>query len=264
MARVRRLAFGEVAELYDEARPSYPAALVDDVMELAGAGSEPPRALEVGAGTGKATVLFASRGASVLALEPSRAMAAIWDRNCAALPNVAIEPTDFEHWRPGEGGFAMVYSAQAWHWVSPELRHLKARAVLDEGGLLAAFWNRPDWDPCAVRTEIDDVYRSTVPAMLADGPMHPSYPASPDVWSNWESEIAAAPGLAQAEVRSYRWQCEYSSAEYVSLLQTHSDHILLETDRREALLDGVAAVIDRHGGALAIEYVTRLCLARAQ
>ena len=52
--RPRRLVFGEVAELYDSVRPSYPDALVDDVLAFAGAGPGDP-ALEVGAGTGKAT-----------------------------------------------------------------------------------------------------------------------------------------------------------------------------------------------------------------
>ncbi len=53
VARERRLAFGDVAELYDRARPSYPAALVDDVLEFACARAG-DLALEVGAGTGKA------------------------------------------------------------------------------------------------------------------------------------------------------------------------------------------------------------------
>src|SRR5438105_8011948 len=75
MEHERRLAFGAVAELYDRARPSYPEALVEDVVALAPLGS-PPRALEVGAGTGKATVLFAARGVAVHALAPSAEMAA--------------------------------------------------------------------------------------------------------------------------------------------------------------------------------------------
>jgi hypothetical protein len=58
MNEARRLAFGSVAELYDRSRPSYPPALVDDVLGLVGVA---PRVLEVGAGTGKATVLFAAR-----------------------------------------------------------------------------------------------------------------------------------------------------------------------------------------------------------
>jgi SAM-dependent methyltransferase len=88
----RRLSFGEVAELYDRARPSYPEALVEDLIELAGAGT----ALEVGAGTGKATVLFGQRGVSVLALEPSAEMAAVARRRCARFPEVSIQQVEFE------------------------------------------------------------------------------------------------------------------------------------------------------------------------
>jgi hypothetical protein len=44
--------FGEAAELYDQARPSYPEALIDEVIAFA---PPSPRVLEVGAGTGKAT-----------------------------------------------------------------------------------------------------------------------------------------------------------------------------------------------------------------
>ena len=35
MATPRRLVFGEVAELYDASRPTYPEQLIDDVLELA-------------------------------------------------------------------------------------------------------------------------------------------------------------------------------------------------------------------------------------
>ena len=52
--------FGEVVQDYDQVRPGYPDDLVDDVTALSGAGP----ALEVGAGTGKATVSFAARGST--------------------------------------------------------------------------------------------------------------------------------------------------------------------------------------------------------
>jgi trans-aconitate methyltransferase len=117
----RRLSFGAVAELYDQARPTYPAALVDDVLEYAGA-SEGDAAVEVGAGTGKATSLFAARGLQIVALEPSHGMAELARRNCAAFANVVVEEQEFERWRPGEARFRLLFSAQAWHWVSPEVR----------------------------------------------------------------------------------------------------------------------------------------------
>src|SRR5271170_4393101 len=111
----RRLSFGGVAELYDRSRPSYPPALVDAVLEFAGAG-EGDRALEVGAGTGKATVLFAERGLHVVAIEPSADMAEIARRNTAAYENVTIEETEFERWRPDGREFRVLFSGQAWHW----------------------------------------------------------------------------------------------------------------------------------------------------
>ena len=55
----------------------------------------------------------------------------------------------------------------------------------------------------------------------------------------------------------------YETEEYLRLLRTHSDHILLPPQQRDALLDAVAGVIDRHGGTLELEYVTLLCLARS-
>ena len=69
--REQRLVFGEVAELYDGARAGYSEAVVDDVLHYLGGDSRARRALEVGAGTGKATVAFAARGLAIVALEPS-------------------------------------------------------------------------------------------------------------------------------------------------------------------------------------------------
>src|SRR3954454_8565176 len=70
----RALSFGARAEAYERFRPGYPVALFDLVMTYAG---RPVRtALEIGAGTGKATRLFAGRGVTVTATEPDAAMLA--------------------------------------------------------------------------------------------------------------------------------------------------------------------------------------------
>jgi SAM-dependent methyltransferase len=70
----RALSFGVVAEAYERFRPAYPVELFDMMMAYAG---QPVRtALEIGAGTGKATRLFAQRGVTVTAVEPDGAMLA--------------------------------------------------------------------------------------------------------------------------------------------------------------------------------------------
>src|ERR1051325_8579807 len=86
----RRVSFDANAELYDAVRPSYPDALADDVIARAGR-----RILEIGAGTGKATAVFARRGASIVAIEPGPSMAAVLRRNTAEL-DVTVEETTFE------------------------------------------------------------------------------------------------------------------------------------------------------------------------
>src|ERR1019366_924936 len=205
MARERRLIFGEVAELYDRSRPSYPDALVDDLVQLAGLG--PGRsALEVGASTGKATVILALRGFPVLALEPSPEMAAVARRKLEPYPEVELVQSDFEHWDPHDAEFSLIYAAQSWHWVMPELGYLRARAALAPGGRLAAFWNRPRWERVELREELAAVYG--------------------------ERDIAQTTGFDDARIRNYDWTCEYPAEQYAQLLETHSDTRMLSEERR--------------------------------
>ena len=258
--RERRLTFGEVAEAYDRARPAYPAALVDDVAELSGAS----RALEVGAGTGKATVLFAQRGISVVALEPSAPMAAVARRNCEGYPEVRIEEVEFESWVPDGRGFALLYAAQAWHWVAPEQRYPRARAALAPGGLLAPFWTRVDWEECELVDPLRGAFDRVGAEHVPSDAMDPRQPRKNADWpGRWNGEIDGAAGLHDPQTRVYRWTQGYSAAEYVTLLATHSPQLVREAPAREALLDSVGEAIDSNGGRIVIPYQTELCLARA-
>jgi SAM-dependent methyltransferase len=256
----QRLAFGRVAELYDRARPSYPAPVVDELIELAGlrAGD---RVLEVGAGTGKLTCLLAERGLAVLALEPSAAMAEVAEVNCARHPLVEVERVDFERWQAPGRPLPLVVSAQAWHWVTLELRYERAAEALEPGATLAAIWTLPDWEHTQLRDALRDAYHVAAPDLRADFPMHPASKPT-DMAGDWQAEIEASAGFGEPEVRMHPWSCAYSTTAYLELLQTHQDHILLAPAARERLLEAVAAVIDAGDGAIVLSFVTRLCLAR--
>ncbi len=256
--------FGDVAELYERARPSYPAELVDDVIALSGVGRS-GRALEVGAGTGKATRLFAARGVAVHAIEPSAPMAAVAREVCAGYEDVTIEEEEFEDFDPAGETFPLLFSAQAWHWVSAEVRYVKAREALEPGGLLAAFWNRPRWDGSSLQAELLEAYRRAGAALDPDAgldPMHPATDTRPKPHA-WEREIAAAAGFERPEMRLYDWSWTYSTGDYLELLRTHSGHIVRPEIERRAILDGVREVIERGGGSLRMPLVTELCLASA-
>jgi protein-L-isoaspartate O-methyltransferase len=82
-----RATFTEDAELYDRVRPGYPLALFDDLAELANVGPH-CRVLEIGCGTGQATVPLARRGWRVVAVELGPQMASVARRKLAAFPTV--------------------------------------------------------------------------------------------------------------------------------------------------------------------------------
>jgi SAM-dependent methyltransferase len=263
LRREQRLVFGEVAELYDRHRPAYPDAVVDDLVELAGL--EPGSlVLEVGAGTGKATAMFAARGIHVLGVEPSAEMAAVARRVCGAYDGVRIERGDFERWDPAGREFPLVFAAQAWHWVEPDVGFAKAASVLKPGGLLAAFWNRAVWARAQLREAVLDAYQRAAPELLAEtDPIHPGtmVPADDEAWRR---AIGATEGLTAAEVRDYQWSQSYSGADYTALLETHSTIRVLDPDRRSALVRAVARAIESHGDQLTLPFLTRLCLARRE
>ncbi len=256
----QRLAFGRVAELYDRARPSYPTAVIDELIERAGLRLG-DQVLEVGAGTGKLTRLLAERGLAVLALEPSAAMAEVARACCAQYPLVQIEQVDFEGWQRSTPPLRLVVSAQAWHWVSPDLRYERAAAALVPEGTLAAIWTLPDWEHTEMRDALRSAYRLAAPDIEAGFPMHPASDPT-NLAGDWTAEIEASAGFGEPQVDMYPWSRTYSTAEYLELLQTHQDHILLEPAVRERLLAAVAAAIDTVGGEIALSFVTRLCLAR--
>jgi hypothetical protein len=111
-----------------------------------------------------------------------------------------------------------------------------------------------------------EAYRLQAPDLgegIGPGPMHPAVLSPPQWWADWAHEIAAAAGFEVPQARRYSWSEIYARDDYLRMLSTHSDHILLGPERLERLLDAVAGVLDRHGGAIELEYATVLWMARA-
>ncbi len=129
----RALSFGAMAQAYERFRPGYPAEVADLVMAYAG---RPVRtALEIGAGTGKATRLFAGRGVAVTATEPDAAMLAELRRH---VPAVTTVQAAFEQVRSASR-YGLVYAAAAMHWTDPQGRWPRVAALLEPGGVFASF-----------------------------------------------------------------------------------------------------------------------------
>jgi SAM-dependent methyltransferase len=249
------LVFGEVAEEFDRVRLSYPAALVADVLDYSHVVRTARRALEVGAGTGKATLAFAARGVPIVALEPDNAMADVLARHTANEPDVRIVRTTFERYQPAEG-FGLLFCADAWHWTQPDTRWLLAAQALARGGALALFENngRID-DPHLQRAMLDVLAEITPGIVVHDDPISPT-----GVWSHWPgSELADRDEFEDLAARTYPSHLIMSGRDYLTYMSTRSQCRMLAQPIRQRLLDALESVFS---GEVPIAVETVLYLAR--
>jgi SAM-dependent methyltransferase len=249
--------FDRVAVLYDRARPRYPAQLFADVMEQAQL-AERARLLEIGAGTGQATQPFAAGGFEILCLEPGEQLARLAASNLRDFPGVRVVAESFEQASLPLHYYDLVFAAQAFHWVPKEVALSKTAAVLKAGGTVALFWSSPLDDKSELRARLDEAYQRHAPAMRkwAQRP-DPGYRMY-DI----EAALEASSEFEDVRKHTYGWKQSYTTAQYLELMQTHSDHQLMSETDRQALLGDIARVIDEAGSTYTLEYETRLFCAR--
>jgi SAM-dependent methyltransferase len=241
--RRRAGSFGEAAEQYERARPSYPVELVDALMA-----DHPGRVLDVGCGTGKAGRLFAARGCEVIGVEPDARMASV-----AREHGLDVEVATFEEWSARGRVFDLVISGQAWHWVDPTIGAAKAATVLRPEASLGLFWNYIHLDD-EMRAALDAVYRAHAPSMLDNyvlGTRAKDAPAFRD-------SLASSRKFTGPWIRQYDWDARMSRAEWLDLLPTQSDHRVLPAEQRSRLLAGIGDAIDSLGGSVRVQWETEL------
>ena len=222
--------FDGAAPLYQRARPDYPPALYERLLEVTGL--EPPASLlEVGCATGKATLPLARLGFRITALEPGAALAAAARANLTGYA-VDVVGTRFEDWEPLGAVFDLVFAATAWHWIDPGVRYSKAAAVLRRRGYLA-LWGAGhvipyDGDPFF--EEIQEVY-DEIGEGLPAGWVTPRPGELPDD----SAEITSSGLFELVETWQYDWETRHDAESYIELLDTFSGHIAMANWQRQRL-----------------------------
>jgi hypothetical protein len=62
--------------------------------------------------------------------------------------------------------------------------------------------------------------------------------------------------------KRYPWKWPHTTSSYIDFLRTKSEHRMLDSAKREAMLGEIARAIDDHGGRLTVDYETHLYIAR--
>lgn len=227
-----RVTFDSAAGSYHQARPDYPGRLVSQLIELANlrAGD---RLLEVGCGTGKATLSLAGRGYAITCVELGAELAAAARRNLAGHPDAHVVHAPFESWQPPAGViFDLVYSATAWHWIDPAVRYRKAAELLRQGGHLA-FWSATHVIPYAgdpFFEEIQEVYDEIGEGLPGDWVC-----LRPGEMPDERADIEASGLFDDVQVRQIDWEISYDADGYIGLLETFSGHIAMQPWQRDRL-----------------------------
>lgn len=232
--------FERSAELYDEVRPGYPEALFDDLERLSGVPTR-GRVLEIGCGTGKATLPLARRGYRVLCLEPGASLAAIARRNLAPFPEIEVRGCTFEECELEREAFDLVVAATSFEWLDPAVRYHKTAEALRPGGCLAVFWNAhvalPEQD--RFFQVVQEVYSRHAPEMVG-APLKPE-----DLPTTVDRGFLDTGSFEEVGVRQYPRSETYDTARYLKLLQTFSDHLALPGPTLRRLLEDIGDLINR-------------------
>jgi SAM-dependent methyltransferase len=231
----RALSFGVVAQAYERFRPGYPVELFDMVLAYAG---QPVRtALEIGAGTGKATRLLAQRGVMVTATEPDPAMLAELRKHVPA--DVKTVQAAFEDLRPGVS-YGLVYAAAALHWTNPEGRWPRMAALLEPGGVFASFGGPVQLADPAVE---EAVRAARAPFLDSDEiPSPDGTPPEEDMqWPG--TELQQSEWFADVQQSVIEQRMTMSARDYVGLLSTISAYLELPLSEQEQVYSRITQVL---------------------
>jgi SAM-dependent methyltransferase len=232
---VRGLSFGAIAGAYERFRPGYPEELFDVVATYAG---KPVRtALEIGAGTGKATRLFAEHGVEVTATEPDAAMLA--ELRKAVPASVKTVQAAFEDLRPGET-YGLVYAAAALHWTQAEGRWPRAAALLEPSGVFASFGGPVQLADRAVE---EAVREARAPFLDSDDIPSPDGTAA-DEQMRWPgSELQRSDLFADVRQHVVERRLTMNAHDYVGYLSTVSAYLQLPATQRQQVYEAIAQVL---------------------
>jgi protein-L-isoaspartate O-methyltransferase len=251
----RRARFDTVADLYDRVRPAYPPTLFTDLVELTGIGPG-TRVLEIGCGTGQASVPLAELGADLVAMELGKRLAERASARLARFDSARVMVADFDAWHPGVECFDVIFAATAFHWLDPATRIDHTADLLVPGGALATVRTmHVAGGTESFFAEVQAYYRRFQPDWRPD-------PLLPADELPYDMELGSG-RYGKPVFRRYETTIGYDTAEYLDLLRTYSTTLALSRPAAAGLLRGIGQLIDgRYGGRITKRYLTELRVAR--
>ena len=167
---------------------------------------------------------------------------------------VVVDVTRLEDWAPIECD--LLFAAQSWHWVDPDLGARTAAQAVRSEGRWAALWNYEN-DP-VFATVRNSVYRRLAPNLIVEtvtaddaGRRVPMTQA-----------LAATGAFDEIVIHDIDWIDEVTVESVVQRVATQSAHHLLDRDTASRVQNALRSELGEPDQVLELTYVTRVFTAR--
>ncbi len=146
-----------LASIYDMHRPTPPLEYVKILTQFAG-GAKPQKVVDIGAGTGLSTRLWADYAEKVIGIEPNADMRTTAQAHTVA-ENITYQEGISAQTGLPDGCADIVTISQALHWMQPNPTFQEAARILRPNGVFAAI--DCDWPP-VIHPEVEMAYNAVM------------------------------------------------------------------------------------------------------
>lgn len=151
----------------------------------------------------------------------------------------------------------LIYSATAFHWIQKETGYPKVLDLLKPDGTLALFWNRP-----FVSRDNDELHQKIQRIYQKYRPSNTKIIENDTDKYNDRLKTIQSYGFKDIVFKLYHLKRVFSSNDYISLLNTYSDHRSLPCDIKKWLEHEIREAIISSGDKLNVFDTIDLYLAR--
>jgi ubiquinone/menaquinone biosynthesis C-methylase UbiE len=248
--------FNQAADYYDRFRPSYPREIIHTLIEKSRI-SKGSKLLEIGSGSGKATVLLKDGEYNICCIDPGLDLVRKGNENFSAYPNVRFICSRFEEYKLEEQSYELIYAAQSFHWVPQPIGFEKCAYILKEKGYLAPFWN------------MYITYDNEVDRELLE--ISSRYGGFADFLSEEDCEkrissitnsIEKSGLFTKPEVYRHLWKQTYTADEYYGFALNGNAFMQKSDSEKDKAYRELIDLADRHGGVIERPYLCVLYIAR--
>ncbi len=253
--------FDTVASTYEKLRPGYNKELYEMLFDYIPI-TNSSNVVEVGIGGGQATLPILKTGCNFTAVEYGEQFSKLCKEKFKTYPNFKIVTNKFELTNFENDAYDLVYSASAFHWVPEEIGYPKVFSMLKKGGVFARFANHPyrDKGNPALSEAIDEIYAEYY--YKYHNKKQEKSTEYTEKQAKSRAIIAEKYGFTDISYGLFFRTRTFLAKEYITLLGTYSDHIVIEEKLRTEFFSKIEEAINMHGGKITIYDTIDLQLAR--